>query len=222
MRTTTLATYTRSAALLTAMSAVCMGTAFAGDGEHDEERKAQMAELQHLHATFHAAVSVHDPVNGDSPAEITKRIRDALSVWAGDGMLTVVSTAPSAGNYVGNGDPDDASTCPEPTGDTSAGGKQGTLCTFFKYVAGGLQAANRLVSLSPDYKTKFVPVRDDGEWKSSVYFECHYFDVSLDPATGLPFWTAKSHVDIDGEAKKIDGKWLLTKVSSAAVGIPIP
>jgi len=128
----------------------------------------------------------------------------------------------SAGNYVGNGDPDDPATCPEPSGDTSAGGKQGTLCTFFKYFAGGLQQANKLVSLSPEYKTKFVPVYEDGQWKSSVYFECHYFDVSLNSTTGLPNWTAKSHVDLDGTAKKINGKWLLTQVSSATVGIPIP
>jgi hypothetical protein len=75
-----------------------------------------------------------------------------------------------------------------------------------KYVAGGLQAANKIVSLSPAYKTKYVPVRDnDGQWKSSVYFECHYFDVSLNPATGQPFWTAKSHGDLDGEAKKSTG-----------------
>ena len=221
MRTTTFATYTRSAALFTAMAAAFMGTAYAGDWEHDEEQ-AQMAELQHLHAAFHAAVSVHNPVTGDSPAEITKRIRAALAVWAEDGMLTVVSTTTTAGNYVGNGDPDDASTCPEPSGDTSAGGKQGTLCTFFKYVSGGLQQPNKFVSLSPEYKTKFVPKRENGEWKSSVYFECHYFDVSVNPVTGLPFWTAKSHVDLDGVAKKIDGKWLLTQVSSAAVGVPIP
>ena len=86
MRTTTLATYTRFAALLTAVAAACMGTAYAGDWEHDEQL-AQMAELQHLHATFHAAVSVHDPVNGDSPAEITQRIRDVLAIWAEDGVL---------------------------------------------------------------------------------------------------------------------------------------
>jgi hypothetical protein len=221
MRTTTLATYTRFAALLTAVAAACMGTAYAGDWEHDQEL-AQMAELEDLHATFHAAVSVHDPVNGDSPAEITQRIREALSIWAEDGVLTVVSTTAAAGNYVGNGDPDDPATCPEPSGDTSAGGKQGTLCTFFKYLAGGLQAANKFVSLSPAYKTKFVPVREDGEWKSSVYFECHYFDVSVNPATGLPFWTAKSHVDLDGTAKKINGKWLMTRASSGTVGIPIP
>ena len=222
MRTTTFATYTRSAALLAAMAAAFMGTAYAGDWEHDQEQLAQMAELQHLHAAFHAAVSVHDPVNGDSPAEITKRIRDVLAVWAEDGMLIVVNTTDTAGNYAGKGDPDDPETCPEPSHDTSAEGKQGTLCTFFKYVAGGLQQANKLVSLSPEYKTKFVPTREYGEWKSSVYFECHYFDVSLNLATGLPSWTAKSHVDLDGEAKKIDGKWLLTKVTSGAVGIPIP
>ena len=36
MRTTTLATYTRFAALLTAVAAACMGTAYAGDWEHDQ------------------------------------------------------------------------------------------------------------------------------------------------------------------------------------------
>jgi hypothetical protein len=91
------------------------------------------------------------------------------------------------------------------------------------YLAGGLQQANKFVSLSPAYKTKYVPVKDyDGQWKSSVYFECHYFNVALNPATGQPFWTAVSHVDLDGEAKKIDGQWLLTKVTSSAVSVPVP
>jgi len=177
-----------------------------------------MAELeQQIHATFHASISVHDPVNGDSPAVITQRIRNILAIWAEDAELTT-----AAGNYIGNGDPDDPSTCPLPSGDTSATGQQGTLCTFFKYVAGGLQPANKFVSLSPTYKTKYVPVKEDGQWTSSVYFECHYFDVSLNPATGQPFWTAKSHVNLSGEAQKIDGRWLLTHVTSSAVGVPLP
>ena len=220
MRTTTLATYTRFAALLTAVAAACMGTAYAGDKQYDQEQLAQMTELQDLHATFHAAVSVHD-LSGDSAAEITQRIRDVLSVWADDATLTVVNSTTTAGNYVGKGDPDDPTTCPEPSLDTSAGGKQGTLCTFFTYVSPAFLPANKFVSLSPDYKTKFVPVRENGQWTSSVYFECHYFNVSLDSANA-PSWTAVSHVDLDGEAKKINGKWLLTNVSSAAVGIPIP
>ena len=162
-------------------------------------------------------------MNGDSPAVITRRIRDAVSLWTEDGEITIVSTSAAAGNYIGNGDPDDPATCPEPSGDTSSTGQQGTLCTFFKYVSGGMQPANKFVSLSPAYKTKFRPVMDhDGQWKSSVYFECHYFDVSLDPATGQPYWTAKSHVYLDGEAKKIDGRWLLTHVSSSAVPVPVP
>jgi hypothetical protein len=223
MRTTTLATYTRFAALLTAVAAACMGTAYAGDWEHDQEQQAQMAELEQLHAAFHAAVSVHDPMNGDSPRVITQRIRDAVALWTEDGEITIVNTTATAGNYIGNGDPDDPETCPEPSGDTSARGQQGTLCTFFKYVSGALQLGNKFVSLSPAYKTKYVPVKDhDGQWKSTVYFECHYFDVSLNAATGLPNWTAKSHVDLDGEAKKIDGRWLLTHVSSTTVGVPVP
>ena len=210
-------------ALLTAPAVAQSGADHANNWRDEDEQLAQVAELEQLHATCHAAVSVHDPVNGDSPAVITQRIRDVLSIWTKDAELTVINTTATAGNYIGNGDPDDPESCPLPSGDTSATGRQGTLCTFFKYVAGGLQAANKFVSLSPAYKTKFVPVKDDdGGWKSSVYFECHYFDVSLNPDTGQPNWTAKSHVDLNGEAKKIDGRWLLTRVSSSAVSVPVP
>ena len=205
-------------ALLTAPAFAQPGVAHADNWRDEDEQLAQMTELEQLHATFHTAVSVHDPVNGDSPAVITQRIRQALSIWAKDAELTT-----AAGNYIGTGDPDDPATCPPPTGDTSATGEQGTLCTFFKYVAGGLQVANKWVSLTPAFKTKYVPVKEYGDqWKSSVYFECHYFDVSLNPATGQPFWTAKSHVNLDGEAEKIDGRWLLTRARSSAVGVPVP
>jgi hypothetical protein len=223
MKSTFKKRYTRFVALLAVGIIAAVGVAHAGDWRDNDDPLAQWAELEMLHAAFHAAVSVHDPVNGDSPAVITQRIRDAVALWTENGEITIVSTSAAAGNYIGNGDPDDPATCPEPSGDTSSTGQQGTLCTFFKYVSGGLQPANKFVSLSPAYKTKFGPVRDhDGHWKSSVYFECHYFDVSLNPATGQPFWTAKSHVDLDGEAKKIDGRWLLTHVSSSAVPVPVP
>lgn len=204
-------------ALLTAPALAQAGAAHADNWRDEDEQLAQMTELEQLHATFHAAISVHDPVNGDSPAVITQRTREILAIFAQDAELTT-----AAGNYIGNGDPDDPATCPPPSGDTSATGEQGTLCTFFKYVAGGLQPANKWVSLTPAFKTKYVPVKHDDQWTSSVYFECHYFDVSLNPATGQPFWTAKSHVYLSGEAEKIDGRWLLTRVSSAMVGIPIP
>jgi hypothetical protein len=218
MKSTFKKRYTRFVALLAMGIIPAIGAAQARNWRGDDDRLAQVTELEQLHATFHAAVSVHDPVNGDSPAVITQRIRQALSIWTEDAELTT-----TAGNYVGKGDPDDPASCPLPSGDTSATGQQGTLCTFFKYVSGGLQAANKFVSLSPAYKTKFVPVKDDdGRWKSSVYFECHYFDVSLNPATGQPFWTAESHVALDGEAKKINGRWLLTHASASAVGIPVP
>jgi hypothetical protein len=211
--------YTRFVALLAVGTIAAIGAAHAGDWRDDDDSQlAQMAELEQLHTTFHAAISVHDPVNGDSAAVITQRIREILSIWAEDAELTT-----AAGNFVGRGDPDDPESCPEPSGDTSATGRQGTLCTFFKYLAGGLQQKNHFVSLTPAYKTKYVPVRDwDGQWKSSVYFECHYFNVALDPTTGQPLWTAVSHINLNGEAKKIDGRWLLTRVSSFSVGVPVP
>ena len=215
--------YSRLMALLAVGAIAAAGVAHAQGWRGEDEKLAQMTELEQLHATFHAAVSVRDNVNGDSAAVITQRIRDILSIWAKDAQLTVVSTADTAGNYVGNGDPDDPTSCPPPTFDTSATGQQGTVCTFFKYVSGGMQVGNKFVSLSPAYKTKYVPVRgEDGQWTSSVYFECHYFDVSLDPTTSQPLWAARSHVDLDGEAKKIDGRWLLTRVTSSAVPVPLP
>jgi hypothetical protein len=217
---------TRFAVLLAAGIIVAIGAAHAG-GRRDDgdqlDQLAQVAELEQLHATFHGAASVHDPVNGDSPTVITQRIRDVLAIWTKDGKLTIVNSTATAGNYIGNGDPGNLETCPPPSGDTSATGQQGTLCTFYKYVAASWQPANKFISLSPAYNTKFVPVRDaDGQWKSSVYFECHYFDVSLNPATGLPLWTAKSHVDLEGEARKINGRWLLTHASASAVPVPVP
>ena len=222
MKSTFRKKFARLLVLLAVGIITAIGVAHADGWGDDYEQLAQKTELEQLHATFHASISVHDPVNGDSPAVITQRTRDILAIWSKDAELTVIGTTATAGNYIGNGDPEDPATCPTPSGDTSAAGKQGTLCTFFKYVAGGLQSANKWVSLTPAYKTKYVPVKKDDQWTSSTYFECHYFEVSTNPATGQPFWTAKSHVDLTGEAMKIDGKWLLTRVSTTAVGIPIP
>lgn len=219
---TTLLSMLLAGALLGAPAVAQSGAAQADNFQDQDDTLAQMTELEQLHATFHASISVHDPVNGDSPAVINQRIRDILAIFAQDAELTVVSTSAMAGNYIGNGDPADQGSCPQPSGDTSATGQQGTLCTFFKYVAGGMQATNKFVSLTPAFKTKYVPVKDAGQWTSSFYFECHYFDVSLNPATGLPFWTAKSHVYLSGEAQKIDGRWLVTRAISSAVGVPVP
>ena len=46
------------------------------------------------------------------------------------------------GYYLSNGDPDDASTCPTPSADPN---NRGTVCTFYKYVSGPFQAAQRHV-----------------------------------------------------------------------------
>jgi hypothetical protein len=217
----TLATYICFAALLTA-GITAIGTAHAGGQADDKDTLAQVAELEQLHATFHAAASVTDNVNGDSADVITGRIREVLSIWAKDGELTIVNATDTAGNYIGNGDPDDPATCPTPS--FVANGLQGTLCTFYKYVGASWQAENKYISLSPAYKTKFVPVRDQyGQWTSSVYFECHYFNVAANPALNiLPPWTAVSHVDLDGQASKIGGKWLLTKATGEAIPVPLP
>jgi hypothetical protein len=90
----------------------------AEDGQDLEGALAQVAQLHELHAAFHRAVSVHDPVNGDSPAELAQRLHDVLSLWGEDAQFTVIGSSAAAGNSIGRGDPDDPSMCPPPSGDT--------------------------------------------------------------------------------------------------------
>jgi hypothetical protein len=91
--------YTRFAVLLTVGIIAAIGAAHADGWQDDSEQLAQMAELEQLHAAFHAAVSVHDPVNGDSARVITQRIRDAVALWTEDGELTILSTTATAGTF---------------------------------------------------------------------------------------------------------------------------
>jgi len=119
------------------------------------------------------------------------------------------------GNYIGRGDPDDPSTCPEPSSDPN---HRGTLCTFFKYVAGSFQAANKLISLAPAYKTSF----DIQGNKAAVYFECHFFNVAVDANTGKPLWTAASHLTFNGLALKVDGQWKFAFGKATIPPVPLP
>jgi hypothetical protein len=175
----------------------------------------QLAELHQLQAAFHRIASVHDPVNGDSAAVIEQRIRDMLSLWTDDGSITLEVGGPLDGDYLGNGDPADPSTCPAPSGDPS---NRGTLCTLFKYISGSFQPANKFVSLAPSYLTEFTIHGNT----AAVYFQCHYFNVAINPATGNPFWTAASHLVFDGSASKVHGIWLFSHANVPLAGVPIP
>ena len=112
--------------------------------------QAQVAQLEQLHAAFHAAASVHNIMTGDSPEEIKKRIRQILSLWTPDAVLKLETGSSLDGNYIGRGNPDHQSTCPMPSNNPD---NQGTLCTLFTYVSGSFQSANIWISLSPAYKT---------------------------------------------------------------------
>ena len=176
---------------------------------------AQLAQLYQLQAAFHRAATVHDPVNGDSAAVIDQRIRDMLSLWTDDGSLNVQVGGALDGDYIGNGDPADPSTCPTPSGDPT---NRGTLCTFFKYVAGAFQPANKFVSLAPSFLTEFTIHGNT----ATVYFQCHYFNVAINPASGKPLWTAVSHLVLDGTASKVNGVWLFSHANGPLAGVPIP
>ncbi len=172
----------------------------------------QTAELYDLQAAFHRYASVHDPINGDSPAVIDQRIEAMLSLWTEDGILGLHVGSALDGTYAGRGDL--LSDCPAPS---ASPGNRGTLCTFFKYVAGSFKATNRFVSLAPSYKTHFDVFGNT----SSVYFECHYFNVAPD-LTGKPLWTAASHVVFQGNARKENGRWLFSYADAPAAGVPVP
>ncbi|MGE5205634.1 MAG: hypothetical protein ACM3PW_08460 [Chlamydiota bacterium] len=197
----------RIAALAALTLLVFVGNSAAAQASPDS---TQTTELYKLQAAFHRAATVHDPVNGDSESEVLQRIRDMLSLWTGNGELYVHGFGSIDGYYVGTGDPEDPSTCPQVSG--MAGGVRGTLCTYFTYVAGPFQQANRFVSLAPSYKTSFDVHGDT----ASGYFECHFYDVSTTP------WTAKVKIKVIAALQKINGQWLFSYLDTAPTGIPVP
>lgn len=177
--------------------------------------EAQIAKLFGLEAAFHSAVSVRNYVDGDSAKVVDQRIRQVLSLWAEDGTLDLESGTDTVnGMYVGRGSLDDPSTCQPPSSNPD---NRGTLCSFYRYVSSTFKPKAKLVSLAPAYKTHF---KVNGT-TANMYFECHYFDVSVDP-TGKPLWRAKSHVDLAGSAIEINGRWFFWNAKANKVGVPVP
>lgn len=154
-------------------------------------------------------------MNGDSQATITDRLRDVLSLFTADAILYLNVGSARDGYYFCIGDPDDASTCPAPSSDPN---NRGTLCTFYKNVSGPYQAANKFVALTPWYKESF----DVNGNTATVYFECHYFNVAIDPATGKPLWTAASHASFTASARKANGNRLFSYANGAVPPLPVP
>ena len=133
-----------------------------------------------------------------------------LALWTDDAVLVLdLPGNPNAGYYIGKGD--FSSTCSPPSHDSS---NKGTLCTFFKYVAGSFQPQNIFVSMTPAFETHFGV----SGTTASVYFQCHYFDVSGSP----PAWAARSHVAFMGSAHKVDGQWLFSDGNASVPPVPIP
>ncbi len=176
---------------------------------------ANVAAIYRLQAAFHRASTVRDPVNGDSEDVITERIGAMLSLWTDNGWLLFSIGSARDGYYIGNGDPTNPSTCPAPSDNFA---NRGTLCTFFKYVAAPLQPANKFVSLAPSYKTEIHVYGSD----ATLYFECHFFNVALDPATGKPLWASTGHLSFDGGTTKVGKHWLFSRANVQAVNVPVP
>jgi hypothetical protein len=198
-----------SAAMLLAALALPLSPArAAGRTANDPYQLAQIAQLYQLQAAFHRAASVHS-LTGDTQGVINQRIQDMLALWTDDGVLFLDVGSPRDGYYINKGNL--FSDCSPPSGDPS---NQGTLCTFFKYVAGSFQSQNIFVSLAPSYKTHFSVFGT----MASVYFECHYFDVSGSP----PAWAARSHVAFDGQVRLVNGQWLFSFAHAPVPPVPIP
>jgi hypothetical protein len=191
--------------------ALVLGLAVPGTaGAQTSPGNSQQTQLYKMQAAFHRYASVRDPVLGDSADVITQRIRDMLSLWTSTAVLSVQGFGTIDGYYIGNGDPENASTCPAPVG--AEGAYRGTLCTYFKWVAGSFQAANKLIVLTPSYSTSFDISGDT----ATGYWECHYYDVSTTP------WTAKVKIQTNTSFQKVKGQWLFSSIDATPAGIPIP
>jgi hypothetical protein len=146
---------------------------------------------------------------------INERIRAMLSLWTDTGWWFFNVGSARDGYYIGNGDPANPSTCPVPSDNF---GNRGTLCTFFKYVAAPFQPANRFLSLAPAYKTEIHVYGTD----ATLSFECHFFNVAADPATGNPLWTSAGHLSVDAGATNFGKRWKLSHANVEVTGIPVP
>jgi hypothetical protein len=132
-----------------------------------------------------------------------------LALWTDNGVLKLKIGSPFDGYYIGKGNL--TSNCSAPSGNVS---DQGTLCTFFKYVAGSFQPGNRFVSLAPAYNTSFNVFGNTAQ----VHFSCWYFAVSVD-SNGNPILAQRSHPKSDGTAQDVNGRWLFSSIYGTNAGI---
>jgi hypothetical protein len=149
------------------------------------QQPADIAALYQLQAAFHAATSCAG-LNRD------QHIQDMLALWTEDGTLVVGSTT-YQGRGVWNG-----SSC-TPSGPT--------LCDFFANHAGPFVSGRAWVGLSTSFKTAIDVLGDT----ATLFFECHYLDVSTTP----PQWRSDASYGVPGQpltglARKVNGKWLLS------------
>jgi hypothetical protein len=184
-------------ATLAPSSSVLARTSLAED---EANANAQIAQLYQLQTAFHSAASIHNPDGLDTEAALQQRLTDMLSLWADDGSLTLKTVSPGR-VFTGKGDP---------TSDSCAVGSN-TLCDFFRNVAPPFRPDKRLVALTPAFKTHLSV---DGATAATMYFECHYFDAST--------WQDTMHLNFDGTAEKVDGRWLFAHADVSAVGVPYP
>ena len=155
------------------------------------QQPADIAALYKLQAAFHAAASC-------AGLDRDQHIQDMLALWTEDGVLIAGSTT-YQGRGVWNG-----STC------TPAGP---TLCDFFANHAGPFVSGRTWVGLSTSFKTAIDVLGDT----ATLFFECHYFDMSTTP----PQWRSDASYGVPGQpltglARKVNGKWLLSYAVAAS------
>src|SRR5438874_12337458 len=177
-----------SVAMLLAADALPISPAHAAGRD---KANTQTAELYQLQAAFHAAASC-------AGLDRDQHIQDMLALWTEDGVLIAGSTT-YQGRGVWNG-----SSC-SPAGPT--------LCDFFANHAGPFVSGRAWVGLSASFQTAIDVLGDT----ATLFFECHYFDVSTTP----PQWKSDASYGVPGQpltglARKVNGKWLLSYAVAAS------
>jgi len=158
----------------------------------DPEANSQIAELYQLQAAYHAAASGA----GVSAEEKAEHLSEILALWTEDAVLVVGSTT-----YSERGVPGTPSCAPGSL----------TLCDFYTNHAGSFVLGRNWVSLAPSFKTT-INVHGD---TADFYFECHYFDVLTGAKMSDAGYGERGNPG-SGQARKVDGVWLLSYAVATA------
>jgi hypothetical protein len=182
---------------MTAIAAV-MSSGATRAQEVDSHYK-DLYDLKQLHVAFHRAVS-HAGVDAATKAH---HLADVLAIWTDDGVLVAGGVM-----YSGKGTPGGPDCAPGAL----------TLCDFFANHAGSFVLGRDWVSLTPIFTEAFT-FNVDGD-VADVYWQCIYLDANNNDVKVSNVTIGRPGLPNTGQAKRVNGHWLLSHVESTSIAPP--